>query len=318
MQHILRTTAYVLGVSAIAAMLAACGGQLSSSIPAPQSAVQPSSSFVRPAHHHGSSSLLYVSNVGDSTVTVYAPTSGKPVSTLEVPPAPEGECTNSAGTVWIVNEDAAAIVEYAHDNTKEVAKLADPGNYPSGCSVSPKTGDLAVANIASNNGGPAGDLAIYADAKGSPTIYQNENIYRYYYCGYDSSGDLFVDGIQQDGKFVFAELPSGASKLTVLTLKESISTPGGVEWDGKHITVGDASTSTIYQLSISGNTASVVGTVGIKGGNAAAYYVDGTDVVALIAGSSEVGTWKYPAGGKPTSTLKLTGTDEPFDVVVSE
>jgi len=319
MEKILRRTSYVLGVLVTAAMLAGCGGGLANSIPAPlQNATQPSAGYARPASSTGS--LLYVSNYGDSNVTVYSWPSGKLEETLDVPAGPVGECTNASGTVWITGQGADAVVEYAHGNTKQVAKLGDPGNNPHGCSLNPKNGDLAVTNINSNNGAPSGTLAIYAGAKGSPTIYQDASIYRYYFCGYDSSGNLYVDGIQRDNSFVLAELPSGASKLTVLSLKQSISTPGGVQWDGKHITVGDASKSVVYQFSVSGNTATVVGSTSLKGGDAAAYYIDSSasEVVALITDSSKAGIWKYPTGGSPTTSVTLSATDQPIDLVISE
>ena len=60
---------------------------------------------------------------------------------------PYGECVDEKGDVFILNFDGESIVEYAHGGTAPIATLNDPGEKPSGCSVNPATGDLAVTNF---------------------------------------------------------------------------------------------------------------------------------------------------------------------------
>jgi hypothetical protein len=85
----------------------------------------------------------------------------------------------------------------------------------------------------------------------------------YYSCGYDSQGDLFIDGTTTSGSVEFAELPIGSSTFTNIALDKTLGDTGAVQWDGTYITVDDA--SAIYRLSISGSTGTVVGTTRVLG-----------------------------------------------------
>jgi hypothetical protein len=304
------------GACAVTAILVGCGGsQAYLGVPAPQQNAARAGSTLR---SDAAQSLLYVSNVIGNTVNVYGYTKGNFVRTLSGFQGPEGECTDSKGNVWIANDAANAIVEYANGGSKPIATLKDPGNYPYGCSVDPKTGNLAVTNIETTNGVPIGSLTVFPGAKGAPVIYQGADVYQYFFCAYDNGGNLFVDGATISNTFAFAELPHGTSTLKKITLNQAIGSAGNVQWDGKHVAVGDASASAIYQISVSGSTGTVVGTTMLSGGgNAAISFIDGKQVIASISGS-QFGFWKYPAGGSPTSTLKLKGVSGPFGVVVSQ
>ncbi len=305
------------GACAVAAMLVGCGGsQVDLGVPVvPQRNAAQASSAMR---SDTTQSLLYVSNVDANNVTVYGYPKGKFVRTLSSFQGPEGECVDSKGNVWIANDAANDIVEYAHGGSKRIASLKDPGNYPYGCSVDPKTGNLAVTNIETTNGVPIGSLSVYPAAKGTPVTYQGADVYQYFFCAYDNAGNLFVDGATISNTFAFAELPHGTSTLMKITLNQAVGTPGNVQWDGKHLAVGDASASAIYQISVSGSSGTVVGTTMLNGGgNAAISFIDGTQVVANISGT-KFGFWKYPTGGSPTSTLSLKGIGGPFGIVVSQ
>jgi hypothetical protein len=263
--------------------------------------------------------LLYVSNVSNDTLTLYAFPGGKLVGTARTSEWPEGECVDGSGSVWVADDGAALLSKYPHGSTKRSATLQDPGNYPYGCAVDAKSGDLAVANIADTGADPVGDLTVYRGAKGAPTTYYNAKLYRYFYCAYDATDDLFVDGVARDGSFQLAELPKGKAQLTNIALDQSIGSPGNVEWDGKHVAIGDASQGVIYQISISGSTATVVGTTELqKAGNAGQFFIYGTEVVAGVTGKNEFGLWKYPAGGTALKYLKLKATDGAYGVVVSK
>ncbi len=311
-----RPASSAFGACAVAAILVGCAGsQTDLWVSAPQQNAAQANSNMRSG---ATQSLLYVSNVDGNNVTVYGYPKGKFVRTLSSFQGPEGECIDSKGNVWIANDAANDIVEYAHGGSKRIASLKDPGNYPYGCSVNPKTGSLAVTNIETTNGVPIGSLSVYPGAKGSPVVYQGADVYQYSFCAYDNDGNLFVDGTTISNTFAFAELPHGASTLTKITLNQAVGAPGNVQWDGKHLAVGDASASAIYQISVSGSAGTVVGTTMLNGGgNAAISFIDGTQVVANISGT-KFGFWKYPTGGSPTSTLSLKGIGGPFGIVVSQ
>jgi hypothetical protein len=187
-----------LGFSAFA--LAACGAttQGSKVIPAAPA-----------AHPDKKSQLLYVSDIGTSDVYVYTYPQGRLSQTLTGFKEPFGDCVDKKGDVFITDQGAAAIYEYAHGRSSPVATLQDSSEEPQGCSVDFKTGDLAVSNaLSGNNGSAAGSVSIYKDAKGTPTIVTDSAIYDLGYCGYDTRSNLFVDGLTGK-KVVVAELPSG-------------------------------------------------------------------------------------------------------------
>ena len=158
---------------------------------------------------------------------------------------------DKSANVWIVNDGASQLVEYAHGGTSPIATLSDAGEYPEGCSVDPTTtGNLAVTNFYSTSG--AGSVSIYAGARGSPQVYSDPGMTNYRFCGYDSKGNLFVDGVNNSSSFVLAELPKGSSSFTNIDFTQKIEWPGGVQWDGKFIAVGDTDTGTIYRTNAAG------------------------------------------------------------------
>jgi hypothetical protein len=273
--------------------------------------------------------LLYVSDSGTNEVHVYSFPGGTSEGTLTGFDYPYGMCTDKKGDIWIANFLAHEILEYAHGGTSPIATLSDPNEYPFACSVDPTTGNLAVSNIF-GTGSIAGSIAVYADAQGSPTIYSDSSIYYMEYCGYDKQGDLFMDGTpQSSGSFELAELPKGGSSIGNITLSGTIHSPGGVQWWGKYLTVGDdyyesQSTSSVDQIQVSGSTASIVGYTVLTG----SAYVQGYTIAKSrdragkaivvapnLAASSNVLFYKYPAGG--TATKTLTGFTNPISTAVS-
>ena len=112
-------TGYALGLAAAGALLAGCGGGASPL--APSSPLQQSANGT----HHGrggswmapdakSHDLLYISDQGNQAVYVYSYPSAKLQGTLTGFTRPEGECVDKAGNVFIVDEAASVIFEYAH------------------------------------------------------------------------------------------------------------------------------------------------------------------------------------------------------------
>jgi hypothetical protein len=230
--------------------------------------------------------------------------------------SPLGLCVDKSGDVFVANHYSADVLEYAHGGTTPIAVLSDSGEYPQGCAVDPTTGNLAVTSYYGPYGESPGDVAIYTGATGTPTAYSAPNFYLYDYCGYDKYGNLFVDGNTGGGgapDFLFAELPSGAGGFNDITLPQSIYIPDGVQWDGKHVAVGDETAggtpiSAIYQFNITGSTATEVGSTPLEreGGGSAptsvtAVWIAGKKVFgangASASGDNNPGIWKYPAGG---------------------
>ena len=217
---------------------------------------------------------------------------------------PFGECTDSAGDVFIVaysntSMNSSTIYEYAHGGTSPIATLSDP-NVAFSCAVDPKTGNLAAA----------GDgVAIYQHATGNPTIYSSD--FAFHYCGYDDEGNLYLsaESDRSYNKAQLIRLASGSSEFEQINLNEPLykyTLWPSVQWDGKHMTVASnpyRKPLLIYRLHISGSSATVVGTTEVS--SSKNYYRGQT----WIQGDTIIGTgyakrnyesaflWRYPTGG---------------------
>jgi hypothetical protein len=267
--------------------------------------------------------LLYVSNYGDNEVLAYSYPQGKLVGKLTGFAGPEGICADKKGDIWIVNHTGPDVVEYKHGGTKRIATLHDRGESPISCSVDPATGDLAVTDF------NLADVSIYAHAKGSPKLYAIPNSEWTYFCGYDDKGNLFVDGwTGATLGFVFAELPKGKKSFTVIHLTGAIIYfPGNVQWDGKHVAVGDEEyqhtpsgyyESAIYQTTGAGGKI-VHKTVLSGSGDIVEFSIEGNTVIGpdfQWEGANSVYFWSYPAGGKIKRSLKK-GFSEPIGSAIS-
>jgi hypothetical protein len=265
-------------------------------------------------------SLLYVSSVLSDDVYAYSYTTHSLVGTLTGFETPYGLCVDNAADLWIVNDGAQQIVEYAHGGTSPIATLSDSGEYPEGCSVDPTSGNLAVTNFYSATGG--GSVSIYTGAKGTPQTYTDPTIVEYRFCGYDSHGNLFVDGVTASSTFAFAELPKGSGTFTDIPLDQKVEWPGGVQWDGKYVAVGDTDAGVIYR--VNGAKGQIKGTTSLSNSD----YVNQFWIVVPLLGKShknlnvvapsqdggDVGLYAYPAGGAPTATISV---EEPFGAAVS-
>jgi hypothetical protein len=303
---------HALVIIAAAEMLAGCGG---SQPPIGAPGVIPQSRAVATHANRGGSwmlpdakskDLLYVGDIYD--VTVYSYPQGKLEGRLNGFYEIGGECVDAKGDVFVVNTLGGKIVEYAHGGKKPIQTLQATGYEPADCAIDPTTGNLAVTIF---GGASSGELAIYQDAKGTPTLYTDPDFLNYGYCGYDDNGNLFIDGGNEDHVVVFAELAKGASSFLNLTLDQSFNDTGAIQWDGKYLDVGDQNTSNIYRFSISGSQGTEVGVTQL-GGDAHwihKFFILDHKVIApnfYFIGSrfeSNVLIFNYPAGGSPLKTI---------------
>jgi hypothetical protein len=248
-----------------------------------------------------SGALLYLSDVASNDVAVYSYPKGELVGSLTGLGRPRGECADDSGNVWISDEGTASMIEYAHGNSDPIKALSTQGK-PGGCSVNPLNGDLAVA------GGRNGTVvSIFHHGKRwrDATTYSIASMKTGYFCAYDASGNLFVDGKSKSGAFALAVLPRKAAALQNVTVDQSISAPGNVQWDSKYLAVGDAGVAptVVYQFSISGSTATLIGSTPLDGTTSVRqFWIDGKRLIGPDY-DAPVGFWNYPAGGSPTKTL---------------
>ncbi len=204
------------------------------------------------------------------------------------------------------------IDEYKVPN-KPIKSLSLNYTFTSSCAMN-TSGDLAVGILLGNSYGPGGQVVIYKNATGTPTVY-NTPLGKEYFNGYDPSGNLFADGEAGSSyNFMLVELPKGSSQFVTIKTSNSPEFPGSVQWDGTYLTVFDQLTSEMYQYTVSGTTATLKNTIQFTGvGDCAqTWIVKGLLYCGDVENGGEV--FDYPGGGAPIATF--TGSfDSPLGVV---
>lgn len=257
--------------------------------------------------------LLYVTNSGSGTVTVYTYPKLSYVGQLTGFQQPSFDCADKSGNVWIIDYDGGTATEYAHGGTTPINQLSDLPE-PYACSVDPKSGSLAVAVNYNNGSVFRGEVAVFQHASGAPAIYTDPNSQLLSGLTYDNHGNLFVDGFGPGNAFHYAKLPAGSSTFTDIALSTTPDWPGAVIWDGIYVDVGDYSNK-IYQT----QGATVVNTIelNLPSAELRGYVVASTKVIAAGSYANLVATFSYPQGGSPKKTLSF-GVSTPWDVVLSK
>lgn len=287
------------------AFLAGCAQQPAGIVPsngvAPARA-QRGSWMLQAAKH---SDLLYVSDIYESAVLAFSYPAGALVGTISNISEAQGECTSprSHGNWWVVATGTNTLYEYAHGGTTPIATIDVSYGQPAACAVDPKSGNVAVTLVSTD------DVVIYQNGSGGGTKYSSP--ISPFFCAYHAHGNLWVDG---SGPVSLVELPKGGNTFAQISLNQTIVFPGNVQWHDKLIDVGDQETATIYRFSISGSSGTLQGSTAIDGGGAGGFWIQMHNVVAPEGGN--VGFWKYPAGGAPTKTI-MGYFEEPADTIVS-
>jgi hypothetical protein len=266
--------------------------------------------------------LLYVSDQKTDDVYVYSYPKGKLVGTLTGFAAPYGQCADKSGNVFITQFDASEVTEYAHGGTNPIKTLDTPGQSPVGCSVDPKTGNLAVATFISDN--YPGGIFVFAHAAGTPKVYQAPGMYYYFPPAYDDRGNLFVEVEGPSSGGTVVELPRGSGTFKALYLNVTIHFPGGVQWDGTHVDLVDQSFSAsagsgIYQVQVKGKFGTMTGEFALPGScgfsDVVQPWVQGSRIVAPDTYCGTVGIDSIPGGA---NQKYLTGAQYPIGATVSE
>ena len=302
---------YGLSTCVAAAMLAGCGGGSQPPIGAPSTVpqtrltathAQRGGSWMLPEAKSGN--LLYATG-GCSGTCVFSFPEGKVVGSVTT--SGQSVCSDFNGNVFIVQSDQ--VVEYAHGETSPTETLSLPGTDAEGCSVDPTTGNLALVFF-----GSAGNVAIFPGARGQPTLY-GANITASY-CGYDNTGDLFVNGFANQD-VALSELPAGSSTFHAFSIDQHVGGPGQMQWDGKYMTWESGNpqgAQTVSQLVINASRVAIVGTThleGIKLQPHQSWIYNGVILVPFAqhgTKSNKIGVWAYPRGGKAERLIRDFGS----------
>jgi hypothetical protein len=262
--------------------------------------------------------LLYLSDEGTNDVYIYTWPHPALVGTLTGFSYPQGECVDSAGGIWVTELGTSRIVRYAHGSIKRSETLEDRGYYPMGCSVNPKSRDVAVTNLETVQG-DQGNFVIFKARQAVPVTYTYPYT-DYYYCTYDSAGNLFADGeYEGQGGFELTELPFNSARVIGITPNQSFDyPPGNVQWTNTTLSVGDTSKSVVYRFTVSGNSATQIGETILQGGeDPLQYWIENKTKTIVVpnAGNASVMFWRFPRGGSPFKTI--TNVTSPSGAVVS-
>jgi hypothetical protein len=274
----------------------------------------------------GGQALIYVANFQAGSVSVFAYNDGKSptlVGTLTGFDVPVAACSDNKGNVFIGDFGTATITEFAHGATLPTQVLQDPQAEPQGCAVDPTTGNLAAINWACTCG--TGNIAIYANATGTPKIYTNAAQSFPESAAYDPQGNLVIAGRQNNVTNVF-EVAKGTTKFTELTVKNgTIDYPGQVEWGGSYLLIGEQqyqgqNASAVYQTVLKGKTLTIHGTIPLTGTtDVFGFAKRGSGSTASIAAADVVSNdgfvYSFP-GGQQTSTF--SGMTAPLGMAISQ
>lgn len=263
---------------------------------------------------------------------------------------PAGLCSDKAGNVFLVAATGASlkssrIYKFRHGSSKIVETLDDPG-YGQGCAVDPRTGNLAVANVTdASNYQNYGDVAIYAHAKGNPTLYQSSQFSSFWFCGYDNAKNLYVSASPVNGEPDVADLlrlGPGSASFDTINLSVQLKTEPryfepSVQWDGKYITVTSARPASggmirpdvpqaevaVYRLKVVQLYGMVMGKTTLESGYLkqhifAQSWIQGNVILGhYVAHYEYLGLWQYPQGGVPEQSIRMPAWAEGITVSVA-
>jgi hypothetical protein len=314
---------WALGAAAVAT-LAACATSLQASHPnlpadSAQVTTHGADQRSRMLPEAKSEDLLYVSDLSTKqAVYVFSYPGGKRVGTLTGLYFPAGECVDPDGNIWIVT--IGKIVEYAHGSTTPIATL---NGFGFACAINPRNGDLALSG-----GDDPGQVTIYKNARGTPTIYSDPAIPVFYYCAYDGDGNLFITTNLTEHPLV--ELPKNASAIVPISYPKTVYL-GSDFWDGSQLVVEEVASyrgpGIFDQVSVRGLTATIVGSIEVYGRHNKNKNQAGTQYalyngVLIGPNHSPVGDrfvdfWQYPEGGAAFKQILLRNSLNLVAAVVS-
>jgi hypothetical protein len=215
-------------------------------------------------------------------------------------------CTIGKTTFWVANSGASELLEFSYRGASPIKTLSLAGTQLASCAVDPTTGDIAAGPLLGN------EAFVWKRAKGSPTTYHLPSpCETVYFFGYDPSSNLFADCADSMGVIGgLYELPKNDNAFKRLDLNQDIEFPGGVQWDGKYLAVGDQDSvpNAIYRFKCAGSTCTKAGTVSLKGAiDCVEAWIDRDIVVCDDFATGDAYVWRYPSGGSAFESITGAG-----------
>jgi hypothetical protein len=294
---------YALTITTGAAILAACSNNGGSSLaPSGTSSGMPGIVHIAFSPDKKKKQQLYQYISETSSILEYGyPKGDAPIGSIGGIAYSEGECTNvlfgtGKKTFWVTT-GTNQIDEFKVGDTSPIETLPTTAGTPVGCAIDPASGDLVATIINS------GQVVIYTKATGTGTVSQTPLI-EAFFDGFDKSSNLYVDGFNSNDAFGLVELKKGSRRWKTLSTSKPVMYPGGVQFDGKYITVNDQVAHAIFGYMCSGTTCTLKRTVALTGSSDCDQtWIAKGYVLCPDIGNVDVEIYKYPAGGSSIATL---------------
>jgi hypothetical protein len=202
-------------------------------------------------------------------------------------------------------------MEIYHHGTGQPFETLRPDTndiFFSDCAFDPTTDNMAASLRSYSYQQPI--LSVFSSPS-SAVSYSDPNMGSALFVAYDANGNLFVDGYHTRASgWVLDELPKGSNALVELSLSKQISPLLSLQFDGTYMTVMDS--TTIYRLSVSGSTATVVGETPLKhverGHLSTSFEIADGTVIGIAhkfhGNGNSIALWHYPEGGQPFKHVK--------------
>jgi hypothetical protein len=283
---------------AVGLLLAGCGMPAASLTPHQSFSSAARGAAISPDAWKGS--LLYVG--GDQETYIFNYPGGRLLGTIAT--GSFGMCSDARGHVFVTR--VKAILEFSH--LGHLVNTYNAAGTAYSCAVDPTTQNFAVVVFCLSGCGDS--IAVYRqNFQGPPRTFHDSKLHSMLYCGYDAAGNLYVDGYDNNNKFMISELPAGAQRFSNITFSHNIAAAAQIQWDGTYMTVETRFEPKIYRLKISHSRGKIVSATQFIhiGARAAQSWIQGKAVIVPTGPGSKrpkvVGIWKYPQGGNEMKLL---------------
>jgi hypothetical protein len=264
--------------------------------------------------------LVFVSDAANNVVDIYDK-SGNVLGQIGGFSEPQGLAVDEKGNLYVANTLGNNVLIYAPPYTTLTTTLTDAGQYPVGVSTYNNGKFVAVTNIIDTSS-TAGSVTIYKNGVQGPTI-TDPSIARAYFCGFDNTGNLYLDYITSDatvGIGEIANVPKKGVTFTALTTTQTIEFPGGVEAAKRNVAVLDQDAQTIYTFAppVAGSLGAPIDTTALNGAGDPVTFWFGPNFKDVWIGDAENADavdYRYPAGGSAVSVISIPSS-QPIGVAV--
>ena len=279
----------------------------------PRSGTMQRMQFVNTAALATSYRTIAVSDASNEVVHVYN-SLGTQLAQLTGFFEPQGMSSDAKGSLYVADTGNQRVQIYAAGFTGQPATLADPVGFPSDVDSYSAGQIVAVANIYNAPCCAQGSVSFFNRGTLVNTI-SDPILAKAYFCAFDASGNLYVDGIDVNNNFVVGEIIGGAHgrRYTPLATTNHILSPGGIQiTTSGQVAILDQNGATIYTYDAphNGSLGSPVATTKLMQSNHAvafAFTRTMAHVYTADAGIFASQEFMYPAGGDAIATINVGG-----------